>query len=233
MKTLLSLAALAFLAGVAPVSASIVDVSFIGTQPGGAADVPGLFGAPNTNLTPSAFSLTFRFDLSKGTTFPLSGGGTDVLGGTGFRTTSPSIGWSVTIGGVTVKVPGGSATAQLQAIPGTPSTLDVAAFGPSAAPGHTNGALFDFRSADGSLPTTLNANYDYLVKPGDGFSADPSFIIWTAGGGSAGLNGGEISISEIKFSVEAPAATPGMGLSGLVGLAALGLAARRRRQGTA
>lgn len=239
MRTRLSFAAFALFASILPARASIVDVTFIGTQAGGAADIPGLFGPPNSNLAPGAFSITFRFDLSKGTTFPVFGGGTDVIGGTGFGTSSPSLGWSVTIDGKTVQVPDGSASAQLQTTAGTPSVLDVAAFGPSATPGKTNGALFDFSSLDGALPATLNANYDYLVKPGtpaapgDSFSAGPSFIIWTASGSATGLNGGQISISEIKFTVEAPAATPGTGLSGLAGLAALGLGARRRRRGTA
>jgi hypothetical protein len=232
MKKRIALAALALLAGSAPVRASIVDVTFIGTQTGGVADVPGLFGPPDSNIAPGPFSITFRFDLSKGTTFPLPQGGTDVLGGTSFGTSSPSLGWSVTIDGKTVNVPDGSEQAQLQVVAGAPSFLDVAVFGPSAALGQVNGAVFDFSSADGSLPATLNTNYDYLVKPGDGFSSDPFFIVFTSNGSGAGLNSG-ISISEIKFSVEAPAATPGMGLSGLTGLAALGLAARRWRRGAA
>jgi hypothetical protein len=234
----LALAALAFLASGVPVRASIVDVSFIGTQSGGAADVPGLFGQPNTNLTPSAFTLTFRFDLSKGTTYPAPGGGTDIIGGTGFSpptsTISPSLGWSVTVDGVTVQVPDGSTGAQLQVIPGTPSTLDVAAIGPSATPGQNNVAVFDFSSADGSLPSTLNANYNYLVKPGDGFTpGGPFFVIWAANGSGVGLNSGQLSITEITFSVEAPAARPGAGLFGLAGLAALGLAMRARRRDAA
>ena len=99
------LAALAALSVAQPASAAIVQVSLTGTVSRGF-DQSGMFGAPNTDLTGSVFSLVELFDTTKGELILGPGGGSsqyDIVSGGIHHNGLPSPGSAtLTINGVSV-----------------------------------------------------------------------------------------------------------------------------------
>jgi hypothetical protein len=229
------------LGAVSPAAATEVQETFIGTIIGGdgatdgnpAPDRLGLFGTAGASVTGDAYTATYVFNTSLGTLtssacLPASAScssGTNTLSGP--PGTIPIVSETLTINGKSFSFGGTTFpinSAELVGI-NNGSSFPSNVFAEVEANSDLNSLRNDLAINDGALPSSLITPFTYTVQSGDGANSTDSFFQADTTGG---LDRFEFGITSVTLADVSATPLPASWTMMLLGLAALGFAARRR-----
>lgn len=222
------LSVLLLVLGAAPCSALTVYVTYGGTVSAGFYDNLGLFGTPSANLAGQPYTATFVFDVSPNSnTYQVHSSTVNyIYGGSNYAplyTSSPLLGATVTIGGVSVAMPGeakGEISGEKNGgSSGFSKVIHIAQGFPGGVSHYLTQYIQNFAGAASGLRAEIDVAYAYFAQQGDTAFGDFSVCKTTCTAGTLIPSSFSVSLtSPVPLPATLPLLLAGIGAMGVLGL---------------